>query len=149
MAAGDVFGDMLTVPGTRTFLGAPQVDDIDQLDVHLGLFGVPYDMGTSIPLRTGQSRGPLAVRLESLAYWADVTTIDWVDPDTGETPLQGFRFADVGDVHIAGGQIHENLDRITEVAKRIAATDAVVGAIGDDHSMRFSFLRRPHSGGRP
>lgn len=137
MAAGDVFGDMLVVPGTRTFLGAP-VHDLDDLDgVHLGLFGVPYDMGTSVPLRTGQSRGPLAARLESLAYWADVTELEWVDPDTGETPLEGFAFADCGDVHIAGGQVKENLDRITEVAAKIAASDAVVGAIGGDHSISF------------
>ena len=105
--------------------------------MHLGLFGVPYDMGTSIPLRTGQSRGPLSARLESLAYWADVTELEWVDPDTGETPLEGFAFADCGDVHIAGGQVKENLDRITAVAAKIAATDAVVGAIGGDHSISF------------
>lgn len=137
MAGADVFGDLLTVTGTRTFLGAPAVDDLDTLDAHLGLFGVPYDMGTSVPLRTGQSRGPLAVRQESLAYWVDVTTLEWVDPDTGETPLQGYRFADCGDVHIAGGEIHDNLERISEVARRIAAKDAVVGAIGGDHSISF------------
>lgn len=137
MAGGDVFGDLLTVTGTRTFLGAPQVDDLDNLDVDLALFGVPYDFGTSIPLRTGQSRGPLAVRAEALAYWADVTTIDWVDPDTGETPLQGYRFADVGDVFISGGQIMPNLERMTTVAEKIAASGAVVGAIGGDHSISF------------
>ncbi len=137
MAGGDVFGDSLTVQGTRTLLGAPHVHDLDTLEADLALFGVPYDMGTSVPLRTGQSRGPHAARQEAFAYWQDITELDWVDPDTGETPLMGYRFADCGDVHIAGGQIHENLDRISEVGRRLAARDAVVGAIGGDHSISF------------
>ncbi len=45
--------------------------------------------------------------------------------------------ADCGDVAIVGAEVEPNLDRITDVAGRIAARGSLVVAVGGDHSISF------------
>ena len=53
----------LTRPATRTFFGAPAVDDLDQLNARIGFIGVPTDQGVIIPfIRSGAFAGPRLVR---------------------------------------------------------------------------------------
>ena len=130
------------VAGPRSFFNAPWCSDISTLDAQVALVGVPYDYGVIIPgLRSGTSRGPDAAR--------DGRSYSYVSPDTGEGAqgwfdiedeteyLKGVTIADVGNVSVIPGEIVRNLDRITEVVRRMAATDALVGAVGGDHSISF------------
>lgn len=128
---------LLTIPGERTMLGVRACHDLDTLDAKVGLIGVPYDNGTQPPAPSGQNQGPGAVRQNNILLFLDMTDMDWVDADTGESPLQGYSIADCGDVWIAGGQVDENLERISEVARRIANAGSLVGAVGGDHSVSF------------
>src|SRR5437868_8527396 len=48
----------LTRSATRTFFGAPAVDDLDRLDARVGFLGVPTDQGVIIPfIRSGAFAG--------------------------------------------------------------------------------------------
>ena len=135
-------GPPLHIAGPRSFFGVPWCADISKLDTQVALLGVPYDYGTIVPgLRTGSALGPNAVR--------DTRTYQYVSPETGEVAqgwfdiedeaeyLKGVTMADVGNVSIIPGEISGNLERITEVVKRVAARDALVAAVGGDHSISF------------
>ncbi len=134
-------------PSPRTFFGTPRCEDIDALDAEVAFVGVPYDAGTIQPfIRTGQFAGPASARQNGIFTFdyswppnrpSDKGAFGWFDIEDRKDHLQGVTMADCGDVAIAGAQIEENLDRITEVAKRIAARDSLVVAVGGDHSISF------------
>ena len=135
------------VAGPRSFFNSPWCSDISTLDSQVALVGVPYDYGVIIPgLRSGTSRGPNAVR--------DGGAYNYVSPETGEGAqgwfdiedeteyLKGVTIADVGNISVIPAEIVGNLDRITEVVQKMAATDALVGAVGGDHSISFPVRTR-------
>ena len=144
-ASGDLSDDYhppLHLAGPRSFFGVPWCEDISGLSARVALLGVPYDYGTIVPgLRTGSALGPNAVR--------DTRTYQYVSHETGEVSqgwfdiedeaeyLKGVTMADVGNVSIIPGEIGGNLERITEVVKRVAERDALVAAVGGDHSISF------------
>ena len=136
-------------PNFRTLMTAPVQENIDEINAQVALLGVPYDYGTFIPLmRQGTSRGPDAVR-NSPTYWYDgmfggeEPAAGWYDVEEETDYLQGVTMVDCGDVAFLpgeGGQGADggpNIQRITDVVKRIAARDALVVAVGGDHSMSF------------
>ena len=126
----------------RTFMGAPLCENLDELSARIAMLGVPYDFGTIIPnLRQGTSRGPNAVRDANTYSYFDRKTnqpaAGWFDVEDAAEYLKGVTMADCGDVEIMAAEVVRNLDRITEVVKRMAARDSLVGAIGGDHSISF------------
>jgi agmatinase len=138
-------------PAPRTFFGAPSVREIDRLEAQVAFLGVPYDAGTIQPMiRTGQSAGPAWARLGStnhLEYrWPPGATGDggaagWYDVEADRDYLTGVTMADVGDVAIVGAEIERNLDRTTEVARRLVERGALVVAVGGDHSISYPVAR--------
>lgn len=134
--------DRPTHARARTFFGAPLCENLGDLSVRVALLGVPYDFGTIVPfLRTGSSRGPDAVR-DALSYWyfdrrTGEAAAGWFDVEDGREYLKGVTMADCGNVAVSGGEVQRNLDRITDVVKQLAARDALVAAIGGDHSISF------------
>lgn len=138
-------------PAPRTFFGAPSTRDLDALDVQVALLGVPYDAGTIQPMiRTGQSAGPAWARLGSvnqLEYRWPPGAIEpggaagWYDVEADRDYLVGVTMADVGDVAIAGAEVERNLDRTTEVTRRLAERGALVVAVGGDHSISYPVAR--------
>ena len=126
----------------RSFMGAPLCENLEELSARIALLGVPYDFGTIIPnLRQGTSRGPDAVRDAHTYSYFDRKTNEaaagWFDVEDAKEYLKGVTMADCGNVEIMGAEIERNLDRITDVVKRMAAHDSLVGAIGGDHSISF------------
>jgi agmatinase len=53
----------------------------------------------------------------------------------------GVTMADVGDVAIAGAEVERNLDRITEVVRRLVDRGSLVVAVGGDHSISYPVAR--------
>ncbi len=132
----------LHIAGPGSYFGAPWCEDISTLDAQVALVGVPYDYGTIVPgLRTGSALGPNAVRnARTYTYSSNETgeaAQGWFDIEDETEYLKGVTIADVGNVSIMPAEIVGNLDRITEVVKRMAAQDAIVGAVGGDHSISF------------
>ena len=106
--------------------------------------GVPYDFGTIIPtLRTGSSRGPDAVRDApnyTFTYFDQETgepATGWFDVEDEREYLKGVTMADCGNVSIMGGAVQRNHERITKAVEKLVAKDALVAAIGGDHSISF------------
>ncbi|MFQ5874093.1 MAG: arginase family protein [Dehalococcoidia bacterium] len=126
----------------RSFFGAPLCENLDELSARVALLGVPYDFGTIIPyLRTGSSQGPDAVRDARTYSYFDLKTGEagggWFDVEDEAEYLKGVTMADCGNVSIMAGAVQGNLDRITKSVERIAARDALVAAVGGDHSISF------------
>lgn len=131
-------------PAPRTFFGVPTAS-LDDLDVQVAFLGVPYDGGTPQPgNRTGQAEGPAAARRQS--YEQFETGSGWYDIEADRDYLVDVTMADVGDVAIQGSDVEGNYGRITDAARRIAASGAVMAAFGGDHSISFPLGRgmEPH-----
>ena len=137
-------------PRPATFLGAPLVEDLAKLDAQVGMLGVPYDYGMLTPgNRQGigrQSRGPQAVRNAIVYRYVDLLTGAAAggryDVQDDAEYLKGVTMADCGDVNIIpGADVRENFDRMTEVARQIDASGALVAAIGGDHSISYPICR--------
>jgi agmatinase len=131
----------LTRPATRTFFGAPAVDDLDQLSARVGFIGVPTDQGVIIPhLRSGAFAGPRLVRETRTRLREtrpDGTSAGWFDIETERHYLEGVRLADCGDVLIAGGDVQLSQARTTAAVRKIAERGALAVAVGGDHSISF------------
>lgn len=128
----------------RTFFGIPS-GSLDDLDAQVAFLGVPYDGGTPQPgNRTGQAEGPAATRRQS--YEQFEYQEGWYDIEADRDYLAGVTMADVGDVAIQGSDVEGNYARITEAARRIAESGALLAAIGGDHSISFPLGRgmEPH-----
>ena len=127
---------------SRTFFGAPRCTDISALDAQVGFLGVPYDGGTNAPwARTGQSKGPNAIRDTNLTLWFNLSDIGLFDIDREKNLLQGVRLADCGDVNVAGAASELNLQRITSAAGRILDRGALLVGVGGDHSITYPLVR--------
>jgi agmatinase len=132
-------------PAPSTFLGVPSVRDLDALDAQVAFLGVPYDAGTPEPgIPTGQRAGPAAARDASRSQIGyprlagagpDSGAEGWYDVEADRDYLVGVTMADVGDVAIQGSDTQGNYDRMTAAARRIAERDALLVAIGGDHSI--------------
>ena len=131
----------LTRPATRTFFGAPAVDDLDRLDAQVGFLGVPTDQGVIIPMiRSGAFAGPRLVRETRTRLREtrpDGTSAGWFDIETERHYLEGIRLADCGDVLIASGDVQLSQERITAAVRKIAEHGALPVAVGGDHSISF------------
>ena len=131
----------LTRPATRTFFGAPAVDDLKTLAAQVGFIGVPTDQGVIIPMiRSGASLGPRLVRETRTRLREtrpDGTSAGWFDIETERHYLEGVRLADCGDVLIAGGDMPLTQARATAAVRSIAERNALVVAVGGDHSISF------------
>lgn len=138
-------------PAPRTFFGAPGSREIDSLDAQVAFLGVPYDAGTIQPMiRTGQSAGPAWARMGSTNQFeyrwppgarGEGGAAGWYDVEADRDYLVDVTMADVGDVAVVGAEIERNLDRTTEVTRRIAETGSLVVAVGGDHSISYPVAR--------
>lgn len=138
-------------PAPRTFFAAPSAPDIDTLDAQVAFLGVPYDAGTIQPMiRTGQSAGPAWARMGSINHleyrWPPGSrepggAAGWYDVEADRDYLVGVTMADVGDVAIVGAEVERNLDRTTEVTRRLVDRGALVVAVGGDHSISYPVAR--------
>ena len=108
----------------------------------MGNLSTPTALAGALPgLRTGSALGPNAVRdtrtYQYVSYETGEVSQGWFDIEDEAEYLKGVTMADVGNVSIMPGEIAGNLERITEVVKRVAGRDALVAAVGGDHSISF------------
>ncbi len=142
---------LVAVP-PHSFFGAPVCHDLASFDAEVALLGVPYDQGSLIPYcRVGQSQGPNAVRTNPTFFYGgnpfdgppDVTSpcVGFHCVDDGKEYLAGVTMADIGDVVIPPGDLKAFVNTTTEVARQIAAKEAVLVSVGGDHSIAFPLVR--------
>jgi agmatinase len=124
--------------GIRTFLRAPYIDDLKEVDADVVVVGVPFDEGSSA--RPGARFGPRDIREASLmCAWARRRGFFYIDGE--QRVLQGTRWADVGDVDIAPMDHRLSFARITEAVRTIRRKNALPVILGGDHSISFPVIR--------
>jgi agmatinase len=124
--------------GIRTFLHAPYINDLKELDADVVVVGVPYDEGTSA--RPGARFGPRDIREASLiSAWARSEGFFYIDGE--QRVLQGTRWADAGDVDVAPMDHGLSFARITEAVRAIRRKNALPVILGGDHSISFPVIR--------
>ena len=127
---------------TPTFALRPSFLSIERSDpaAAICVAGIPYDLGTSN--RPGARFGPAAIRQASRML------VDGDHPIAGTAPAEN-DIADIGDFHIAHGDIQASLKAIEAQATPLRH----LVALGGDHTVTLALLRtlaaRRGAGGEP
>jgi agmatinase len=139
VAPGSVPAQSLpTFEGIRTFLGAPYVKKLDDLQADFAVLGVPFDEGTWG--QPGERYGPRDLRESSMEYNHDLKQgFFYIDGE--RTVLKGKRWVDVGDVEVFPTVPAQTNDKITASVRAILAKKAFPVVLGGDHSITFPVVR--------
>ena len=125
----------------QSFLGFPVCSDLDALDAHVAIlgipFGLPYQMGGGA---NPQSGGPAAIRAASERVSMGR---DHFDFDLGGTLLDGrnVRVVDCGDVTADPFDPGEHYRRAEAAARRIVTAGAMPIVLGGDHGIPIPVFR--------
>lgn len=124
-------GDLPSISGVATFLGAPYEDLSGNIDI--ALVGVPFDGG--VLFRPGARLGPRDIRNNS-------AMIGRMNHQTGIKPFELCKVADIGDVPLANiHHLESSLSEIESYTHKILEAGAVPIAFGGDHSISFPILK--------
>ncbi len=126
--------DLPRFAGIATFMRLPYVPfDHPRIgDVQIGLFGLPFDGGTSN--RPGPRHGPRQMR--------DLSTMIRAEhPVTRLRPFEAARCADLGDAAPNPVEVNDTLDRFTAFARRLKSQGIRPLAAGGDHLCTLPMLR--------
>jgi agmatinase len=124
-----------------TFMGFPYAPDLDRLDAHVAIIGLPYGDPYSIAEVTNdQTHGPTAVRRASKRISLG---LDRWDFDIGGTVFDGkpIKVVDVGDVPGDPRDLRGHYDRAEKAVRKILAAKALPIAIGGDHGVPIPVFR--------
>jgi agmatinase len=133
----------LTVPPRAvftTFMDVPLVTDLDALDAHFAVIGMPYGDPYSIDEVTNdQTNAPTAVRRASQR----LSSFDHWDFDVGGTIFDGkaIKVVDVGDVPGESGDLKGHYRRAEAAISKILAAGVVPITIGGDHGVPIPIFR--------
>jgi agmatinase len=135
--------DLITpVPlGLPTFLDAPRCGNLDALDAHVAILGVPYGDPYGMTASRWPSAGaPAAIRAQSLRM---VSSLDHYHFDLGGPVRAGRRLtlADCGDVGMEPGCFEANRTAVTAAVAAILARGALPVVLGGDHGITASVLQ--------
>jgi agmatinase len=134
----------LTVPprlGFKSFLDLPLALDLDALDAHVAILGLPYGDPYSIDEVTNdQTNAPTAVRQASDRISSGLERWDF---DLGGTLLDGrdVRLVDCGDVPGDAHDLGGHYRRAEAAARKIIAAGALPISIGGDHGVPIPVIR--------
>ena len=120
----------LPYSGIPTFLGLPQADSLDDLDI--AVVGLPMDLGVSN--RSGARFGPRAVR--------NVERIGPYHPTFRNVPQSLVRAADVGDVPFRSRySLEQSLNDIEDYYRVLKSRGIRPLSVGGDHSVTYPILK--------
>lgn len=132
----------ISVPINRpTFADFPRCDDLDSLDAHIAIIGVPYGVPASMEAsRAPSSLAPAAIREESLRFgkYLSHTDIDLGGPLLNKRDI---RVVDCGDVAMTPGDHAANSAATTSAIRQIRERGAVPIILGGDHSIPIPVMR--------
>lgn len=134
----------LTVPPRgvfTTFMDFPLATDLDRLDAHLAIIGMPYGDPYSIDEVTNdQTNAPTAVRRASARVSRGLERWDF---DIGGTLFDGkkIKVVDVGDVPGEARDLSGHYRRAEAAIRKILKAGAVPITIGGDHGVPIPVFR--------
>jgi agmatinase len=139
-----------TLPPNRTFLGAPGLSDINELDAEIAFLGIPNDQGTNTPSEiTGQSQAPDTIRNFSPTVFLNIGSVGLYDVDDDVEHVKGVTLADCGNVITVGNDVENNYARVEESVRRILRKGAIPFCVGGDHSNMIPIMRGFEEYGKP
>src|SRR5688500_18037740 len=124
-----------------TFMGFPHSPDLDALDAHVAIIGMPYGDPYSIEeVDNDQSNAPTAVRRASRRLSQN---LDRWDFDIGGTVFDGqdIKVVDVGDVNSDPRDLAAHYRRAEEAIRKILRAGAFPITIGGDHGIPIPIFR--------
>ena len=127
--------------GRPTFLDAPRCADLDTLDAHIAVLGLPICVPYNLDYATRAAGAPQAIRDQSLRYVPGY--LERYDFDFGGELLAGkdVKIVDCGDVALVPGQWEQNSRNATAVVKAILDRGAVPIVLGGEHSITIPVIR--------
>jgi agmatinase len=127
--------------GRPTFLDAPRCDDLDRLDAHIAVMGVPFGVPYDLQRSTICATAPQTVREQSMRFVPRYRTN--YDFDFGGDLLAGkdIKIVDVGDVPVTGGRWTEGQQKTTAAIGKILDHGAVPVVLGGEHSIPIPVWR--------
>ena len=130
---------------TKGFLGSTINLDLDNLDTHIAILGVPYGLPYNPDeLSNDQSRAPDMLRsCAQDAAWEEPRTIKHFDWDLGGPLLDNkeIKLVDCGNVTADFQDPREHYRRAEEVARKIFSLDATLITIGGDHGIPIPIMK--------
>jgi agmatinase len=136
--------EQLTVPprqGHKTLLYSTPAFDLDKLDAHIAVLGIPYGSPYSIDdVTNDQTNAPTAVRQASDRV---IRSPERYDFDIGGPLLAGrnVKFVDCGDVRADPRDLGAHSRRAEQAVRKILAVGALPIIIGGDHGITIPALR--------
>ncbi|MEH7415743.1 agmatinase [Neobacillus drentensis] len=122
----------LPFTGICSFAKYPICTNLDELDAHIAIIGVPYDMGAQ--WRSGTRFGPRSIREGSTLYSFGLNGS--YDPERDEVFLAPpLKIVDCGDVDIVHGDLQQSFENIEEAVRKIISKGAFPVILGGDHSI--------------
>ena len=122
--------EMPRFAGITTFMRLPGRSDPADLDV--GVFGVPFDLGTSN--RPGARFGPRGIREESVM-------IRPYNMATRAAPFDSLRIDDLGDIATNAFNKDDSVASIEAYVDELMAHDLATVALGGDHTIVLPIMR--------
>lgn len=126
--------------GVATFCKAAYVFDPAQMEADIAILGVPFDSMAS--MRPGCRQAPRALRDASARFgWLGDPegSKGFFDIDSDRTYLAGAKIVDAGDVDVSLDEAATRA-RVTEHARQIVETGALLVSLGGDHSVSFPLI---------
>lgn len=136
--------ESLTVTPRRefqTFMDIPLQTDVESLDAHIAVIGLPYGAPYTIDEATNdQTNAPTAIRRESARLSIGPNRFDY---DVGGPLLDGrpVRVVDVGDVPGDARDLGAHYAKAEAAARRIFDSGARLVALGGDHGVPIPIFR--------
>ncbi len=134
----------LTIPpkqGHKTLLYATPAMDLDALDAHIAVLGIPFGSPYTIEEVTNdQTNAPTAVRQASDRV---IRSPERWDFDVGGPLFDGrdIKFADCGDVRGDPRDLSGHYERAEQAVRKILSAHALPIIIGGDHGVTIPALR--------
>ncbi len=135
--------DRLDMPfvGIPSFLRAPVVADVDELDADVAVMGIPTDEGS--PFMPGSRFGPRAIREHSLRFTGGGP--GYYDPQHRrrflEREMADGLIADIGDADVLPTNVVGTFANVTEMTRKVLARGALPVVLGGDHAISFPVVR--------
>ena len=128
----------LPITGICSFAKYPVCTDLEQLDAHIAVLGIPYDQGAA--WYGGQRLGPRGIRNISTAYARG--DAGFYDPEEDEFLLAApAKIVDCGDVDILHADPEYCFTSIEKTVRKVLEKGAIPALIGGDHSVSIPIAK--------